>query len=405
MRRSLLVPLSFGVLAWVFAAPASPVRADGALVGKVEAAAKERGGEGEPLAKRSGKLRKDHPLRTSLSLPKGTCLVAALGVSAGEASLGLRTLVADLVDADVGDLARIRYCAADADEKVELSAESTERSAFAIVALRVGQEEPPKPVQAAPEPAPGPPVESLSARLAKLTQGYEPMAPPREEDLSEGDPRKRELVLEAGRCYRVFAAAELAAGQVELLLRNVRGSGLRALGKVPLGPGSTARTGLVCPEQTENHVLEIRLRNGTGLVLWQLVGTDNPEISKRWHVGGTGDALVQRRMRAERKLLDADKLPAMAFVQGELKTAEQAEAKFSAVAGRCYAAMAVGVPSLRSLELELSDQRGGVVAQVQGNSTARAQACASVAGEWTVRVRAFKGYGSYGLQVFGGSED
>ena len=407
MRSTTPYPqLGFAVFAWLFAVWAAPARADDALESKAEAAARERGGEGEPLEHKAGRLRKEHAVHTTFSLPRGTCVVATLAVARGEASLGLRSLAADLVDADVGDLARVRYCAAEADEKVELSAESSERGPYALGAWPVGKPEPAKAAQEAPQAAaPAPQAEPLAARLAKLTQGYEPMAPPREEDLSEGDPRKRELVLEAGRCYRAFAAGEVQAGQLELLLRNARGSGLRTVGKVPLGAGSSARTGVVCPLETETHVLEIRLRNGSGVVLWQLVGTDNPEISKRWHVGGEGDGLVHKRMRKERERLDANKLPAMAFVQGELTTAQQAEAKFNVVAGRCYAALAVGVPSLRALELDMVDQRGGVVAQAQGGSAARAQACASVGGEWTVRARAFKGYGSYGLQVFGGSED
>jgi hypothetical protein len=393
------------LLALLLSTAPSAALANAALLEQASGAAHERGGDGAPLVKRTGRLRADSPVRTTLSVPASACVVAVLAVAKGEASLGLRALAADLTDADAGQLARLRYCAAEREEKVELSAESSERGPFVVGAWRVGAPEPEK-VAIAPVPAPAPPpTESLPSRLGKLTHGYEPMAPPREEDLSEGDPRKRELVLEAGRCYRAFAVGEVQAGQLELLLRNVRGSGLRSVGKVPLGAGSTARTGLVCPQQTEPHVLEIRLRNGSGLVLWQLVGMDNPEISKRWLVGGEGQALVHKKMRSERARSDADRLPAMAFVAGALKTNEHAEAKFSVVPGRCYGALTVGVPSLRALELELYDQRGDLVAQTRGDSVARTQACAAVAGEWSVKVRAFKGYGDYGLQVFAGSED
>jgi hypothetical protein len=64
--------------------------------------------------------------------------------------------------------------------------------------------------------------------------------------------------------------------------------------------------------------------------------------------------------------------------------------------------MAAGTPSLRSLDLEIVDQRDNVIAEARDQgSFAMTRACASIPGQWRVRVRAFKGYGEYGLQVFG----
>jgi hypothetical protein len=91
----------------------------------------------------------------------------------------------------------------------------------------------------------------------------------------------------------------------------------------------------------------------------------------------------------------------MPYRAGELATASARDEVLEVRAGGCYLAVAVGVPSLRVVELELQDQRGHVVARSeQQSSTATARACADVNARWTVRVRAFKGYGDVGVQVF-----
>ena len=89
--------------------------------------------------------------------------------------------------------------------------------------------------------------------------------------------------------------------------------------------------------------------------------------------------------------------------EGKLATAQSAEASFEVQPGACYVAVVTGAPSVRSFDLELVDQRGNLVAQArdQGNR-AHARVCADLKARWTARARAFKGYGDYGLQVFGG---
>ncbi len=257
-------------------------------------------------------------------------------------------------------------------------------------------------VRAAAKPAPAKVVASLPQllRLAAKdwAKGLEAMTPPREEELAAGDVRERDLPLDAEHCYRFLAVVEPRVTAVDLAMFDSAGkqvlAGHGTNGQIVLGADAP-----FCPTKPARFKLTIS-SDGAGRVLWQAFGSPH---GAAFPIGGDGDGMAAKRIRYSQKAVGESKPAVIAYQEGKLTTAQRVEASFEVQPGACYVAVVTGAPSLRSLDLEIVDQRGNLVAHAldQGN-LAHARVCADLKARWIVRARAFKGYGDYGLQVFGG---
>src|SRR5687767_718241 len=128
MSRQRLISLSC-VLVLVHVLEA---RAEDPLPERVRAAAVERGGLGPALFTRTGRLRAGASDESKVELSPGTCVVATLATSRGEAGLELLGDEVMLSDADLGDVARLRYCAGQVQEELRLRVTAEERAHFAV---------------------------------------------------------------------------------------------------------------------------------------------------------------------------------------------------------------------------------------------------------------------------------
>jgi hypothetical protein len=397
------------LVTWMCALTAPAQAAPDPLAGRVEQLAQGRGASKVRLAEKHGKLAKNGSETLALTLAPKQCVVAAASAEEAVSDLALSLEIKDgpaLSDETSGPGASLRYCAGATDEKVNVRVRSEQSTRFSVGIWQVvTAADAGAPVQAAAEPAvsvPAAPTVSLNKRLQTSTAaraaGFDPMTPPREEDVSDKETRKREVVLAADQCYRVIAVSESSTTEIELSLNDPKGAALASSkGKLDALLPATAP---FCPKSGGAHTIALRALAGSTRVAWQVVGATNPEIEARWPVGGKGNQLVATRMRDIHRNQGA-KAPAMAFESGELGTAEVHASTFDVVGGRCYLAVAEGVPSLRALELELSDQRGNTVARSQEqNSINMLRVCAELSGRWTLRAKAFKGYGAFGVQVF-----
>lgn len=397
----LLVCSSLPLLA---ATLASPVRAyDGAVLAeRARLLAQERGSIDETLLEREGTLRALGKARAKAALRPRECVVASLVLSEGEAQLGLKTRSSEMLwDRDSGPIARLRYCAGEEGETLRFHVASDSAARFALGVFKVGEG---AKASASSPHVPQPTVEeakeepSLAGQLAALaSQGprLEPMAPAREEDLGRKDPRHRELVLEAGRCYRVLAVGEPEVQAIELLIGGQQHS-------PPAGTQTTpsVRSGLFCAQDTSVSPLEVRVL-GSGRVLWQLFSEAQPDAVTYYPVGGSDDTLVGRRLRARHARSDRDKPPVMAFVRHKLALDGVSEARFPVELGKCYTAIGAAVGTVRALELSLYDERGELIAQMrEEGESARVSACAARKGTFRLRTRALTGSGEVGVQAF-----
>ncbi|MFT3921964.1 MAG: hypothetical protein QM778_05470 [Myxococcales bacterium] len=409
-----LAALILGLGGWAGTASAAPD-----ALGRAEQLAQGKGASAERLVEKHGKLAKNAGQTVSLKLASKQCVVAAASVDEAVPDVTLSLEVKGgptLADDASGPNAAIRYCSGTADEKLTVRLHSEQAAHFALgvwgvvstetavapatQAAGVAQDS----TKASPADAakPVPPQPSPSKRVqnaaAKRAAGLAAMTPVREEDVSADSPRKREVVLAADQCYRVLSATDSADSELELTLIDPKGSVVAtARGKSEVALPDAQN---FCPKQGGAHALTLRTSVGTARAAWQLFGGPNPELEARWPVGGKGDALVATRMRDIHRNQGA-KAAAMAFENGQLATNDVHTSHFEVVGGRCYLAVAAGVPSLRALELEVLDQRGNTVARAQEqNSINMQRVCADVSGTWTLRAKAFKGYGAFGVQVF-----
>jgi hypothetical protein len=363
-------------------------KADAELSAIVQHAASEQGAGDKDLLALQGTL-KAKAQRKRVVVPADTCVVVALAVAEGEAQLEVRPPETDpLLDREMGSVARVRYCAGPADEKVKLLAEG--HGSFALGVFPIHRPAA-VPVAKAADKAVDVADPTLSQRFARFVardaRGLVAMAPTREEDLSAGDPRTREVVLEAGRCYRVLAVTEREAGAARI--------GFDAM---PAAEGPELSTAVMCAGRTAPRRLDIAV-TGSGRLIWQLFAEQTR--ADAYAVGGEGDDFVARSLRSEHARAD-DRGAESTVVRGVMETAGQLETPFEGAPGRCYAALAVGAPSVRALEIEISDARGNVVARSSDGNVSRAKACVEQAGPHKAKVRVSKGSGAVGLQVFAG---
>lgn len=369
-------------------------------------AAKERGGGGAPLVTEDGKLGAAEMQRFLVKLEPRQCVVAAAaGAETSDIELSVRTPEGlSLGDGEAGPVARLRYCAGTNAEKAQVRVRSEQASGYALGVwpVQTGTDAPPSAASKPADKAQPTLPQLLSQASRDHAKGLAAMTAPREEDLGSGDARERDLPIEGGRCYRVLAVADAKALGVTLALTDKKGVAHKAL-QVGENLAVLGEEKPLCPSEATSVKLTIAVREGAGRVLWQVFGAPDPQVISRWKVGGDGDSMVASRIRSSHERMGEAKPAAMALQSGKLATAEGAEAAFDVQPGHCYIAIAAGTPSVRSLDIEIVDQRGNIVAQaLDQGGLAKARVCSDLKARWTVKLRLFKGYGEYALQVFGG---
>jgi len=114
---------------------------------------------------------------------------------------------------------------------------------------------------------------------------------------------------------------------------------------------------------------------------------------------------VSNQMALQAQTLAFDMVPSSFLEHGVLT--EGQEESFSTIleAGRCYRILGVGGASLTDLDLLLRDENGNEVAQDDATDNVPvlgrdAVICPRWTGPFSVTVRAYRGSGPYGIQVF-----
>ncbi|MEM9190562.1 MAG: hypothetical protein AAGF12_15360 [Myxococcota bacterium] len=126
------------------------------------------------------------------------------------------------------------------------------------------------------------------------------------------------------------------------------------------------------------------------------------ERSDELRVGGDGTGFVATTIRDRHREVGQGR-PAVSDVDDQtLETNDRHRLEVQVEGGHCYVAIAVGVPSVRTLDLRILDPFGNERATDETEDAFPAAAfCPSVAGSWIVELHMFNGYGRVGAQVFG----
>lgn len=243
------------------------------------------------------------------------------------------------------------------------------------------------------------PFDRVRALATRDGEGFEAVGGARSETLSAGSRVRRTLAVAPGRCFKVFAAgAEGLAYRMEI----VGQSGTR----VVAAADATAVAAPICPRSADPVTLAIEGTAGSGTLVWRLFGERAEEAvaatpaASEFRVGGTETDYIAERIRRVHQRAGRGRVPVTRVARQTLRRSETHSSSLRVHTGRCYVAIAVGLPSVRELVLQVVDQFGNERAQSQSAREAHVRFCPSIPGEWRVNVKVELGYGETALQVF-----
>jgi len=137
-------------------------------------------------------------------------------------------------------------------------------------------------------------------------------------------------------------------------------------------------------------------------------GSDGPVVADvgAHPVGGQGVDFISSKLRERHRAGGGSApVPATPVLRARLATSEASEHPVRLEGARCYQVWAVGVPSVRNLELSLVDEFGHTRARDDvDDAFPSLRSCPPVDAEWTLMMRVFEGYGPVGAQFFVESE-
>lgn len=396
---SLLVPL----LGFGLSAPAHAQSADDAmLVVNVASAGEADAGGTRVGAMHQGTLSARRPLRFRTSVRTGRCVMVVAHVGSGVRDVDVvvrrgRTRVA--ADTESGPRAHATYCAGEGAERLQVEVRTDAGSAaYAAAAYDIARPQARVETQAAARP-----LDTLHQLGEEHGEGYRPITPPAfEPALAEGTTLERTVPIAAGRCYRVLAAAEPTVTDLHVTLLDAAGGAVQTDGL----EGPVVTLGVLrplCPATSGSYVLRLEAAAGHGRVAWRVLAQERRAAAtasaRETHpVGGTGRGYVAQQIRRGH-LAGGGGVGVVPATGGELARSATAERTFPVRAGRCYVAVAAGVPSARTISVSVRDAFGQERASGRG-APARARVCPAVAGTWRVQTKMELGYGRYAVQVF-----
>lgn len=367
----------------------------------------------EALAQSDGELRAAQMRSVPLTVPGGRCLVAVARAGGALENVDVevargRTVLAR--DTDTGREAVARYCAAARAERLQVRVRAFRGAGPFALGVYVLPEGATAVTTVAPLTSAGL-LDRLAERVRASGAGMAPVTPAAREVLVAGQRVERDVTVSPGRCYRVLVAAEDGVTDVDLALRapDARGDeSLQADGTIE----PTASLGLLrplCPPSAGTYRLAITLVGGTGAIAWQVLGSSASAPAAAatqqatFRIGGTGATFIAQRLRARHTATGEGRAPVSDLLAGQLRTSETREHEVLVDAGKCYVVLGAGAPSVAELHLVVHDSIGNDIAHdAEHDAFPRARFCPLTSARVRIAARMYRGYGPYGLQVFGG---
>lgn len=225
-------------------------------------------------------------------------------------------------------------------------------------------------------------------------RGYESFGNHQQGQLSEGAEQAYAVELEGGKCYAILALGDSDVRDLSLSLRD--GSGR----EVDRDEAGDARpTVRVCPQDTGNYTMVVRMVSGTGSYVY---------APYRWPRGtrlGDLSGILYVRLAEITALLSVESFapdPGYSLERGRLRREGQtATHALPLQGGQCYSIVVVGGDGVRDLDVTLT--RGGTqVATDFGarNAFPNVRHCTSANETFTLSVSTRSGSGDYVYQVF-----
>jgi len=373
---------------------------DAALVLSISARGEADAGGTPLMGVESGSLRAGQRRRFPVTVPAGACvLIAAEARGVAKVSVALTARGRTLAQAEGAQAAQTVHCHEGGPLRARLEVRAHGGGgAFAAGAYRVAAE------AAAPAGATAHEVlGGLKERFAGA--GYVAASPAGSEQLLNGASVQRRVSLVGGSCYRVLAGGGQGVTDVALKLGPESGPALQE--ESHTGPEATLGVLTpLCPTRTARYVVSLAVQ-GSGDVSWQIFRAAAAERAAaaaaarpRPPVGGTGTSFVARALRERHGQVGEGMLTLAPVQTGTLQRSESKRFEFRATAGRCYRAIAVGMPSIRALRVRILDRFGSERADSGEEPRPSARFCPTSGGTYRAELKAENGYGGFALQLF-----
>lgn len=373
-----------------------------ALVLSISARGEADAGGTPLIGVESGSLRAGQRRRFPVSVPAGACvLVTAEARGPDKITVALTAGGRTLARAEGAPAAQVVHCHEGRALRARLEVRAVGGSgAFAAGAYRVESE-------AAAAPPSGATAHEVLAELKErhAGAGYVPASPAGNEALLDEGSVERPVSLVGGTCYRVLAGGGPGVSDVALKLGPARGAALQE--EHHTGPEATLGVlSPLCPIRTARYTLTIAVR-GAGDVSWQIFRAAAAERAAaaaaarpRPPVGGSGTGFVARALRERHGQVGEGMLTLAPVETGTLQRSQTQRFEFRATAGRCYRAIAVGMPSVRALRVRILDRFGSERADSGEEPRPSARFCPTTGGTYRAELKAENGYGGFAFQLF-----
>ena len=396
MQRAiaLLTVAAAVVMASTTSRPALAERSAGQMKAALEARAEALGGDYVPIGRvRSGGMSEGQPVEFLEVLRRGACYrVLALG---GDeiTDLDLRIFKGGKqVAADQGAVANpvVEYCAdADVEVKVRLQL----YAGYGPYSLQLYAESRGAGSASDQEAAVALALDAMATRTAA---GLEPLGDPYVGTLGHRNAATFDVTLPESRCYKFLGAG--GAGVTDLTLTiEVGGKEVaadRISGVHPVAqwcaPGRTAAT------------IKVAMYGGAGAFAVGVYAAQRA-VAAPEKVGGAEVDFIGNRLRQLHAQFGKGRAAVTQVVRGNLATNGDQVFNAKLTAGHCYTIIAAGAPSVKDLDVVLLDKAGAELQKDAANGgfvVMDTSPCPRFTGTYVVKIRATKGAGQFGAQVF-----
>jgi hypothetical protein len=367
----------------------------------VERAVQAATGMNPAQAPQFGSLTEGRSANVSFATEAGKCYRVIGVAEPGIANLDLTLLVdgqtvGENVDQDA--LPVVGYCATQAGVG-RVDVWSVTGSGGWAVGIYSGDQ----PTAAAAAGSSNPLVVMLDAAAQALAPGATRASEPFLGSLAVTASQQYDITLQAGKCYAFVGVSDVGNLDLEIA------SGTQVLGRdddMDSKPGV-----LFCSDTARTIRAKLTLLSAPGNFAFGVytapavqTATAQPQPTATGiAVGGAETDYIANQIRVLHEQRAAALLPVSQVNRGTLQQSLSSEFLVNLPAGRCYTIIAVGVPSVRDLDISLTSPYGQLLATDATDDATPVivtNPCPQWSGDYRIKVLMQYGYGNFGFQVF-----
>jgi len=207
-----------------------------------------------------------------------------------------------------------------------------------------------------------------------------------------------DLKMVKGYCYTLLV---VGIGDVKDLDVTVLGENMKLASDAKPGQQLVVE---LCPEKDVVATTKVTSHGGFGPVAFKPFRSETEVDQVFIPVGGLGSSYVAKAIRKVHAKEGKQRPAVSEFMQGSLTTAKATTFDVELKGELCYTIIAVGVPSVKDLEVVFFSPLGDEVARAPASGkeiVVHTDPCPKWSGTYQVQVKMYNGYGAFGVQVFG----